>query len=154
MVVVALVGILLGVGVPNLRDFVLNNRLTAHANSLVTSINAARSTAISQGVNAFMTAEGGAAGNEWHEGWTVWADINGNAAIDPGEAVRVVEKLSGSTTLDSDGVTQLQYSPQGLLNAGDGTITICDDRSGETGRRITILPTTGRVSMNSDYSCP
>jgi type IV fimbrial biogenesis protein FimT len=50
MFTIALLAVIVGVGVPNLRDFVRNSRMTAAANDIVTDFNLARSEAVKRRV--------------------------------------------------------------------------------------------------------
>ena len=43
------------------------------------------------------------------------------------------------------------YEPDGFIDSA-GTFSICDDRTGETGRQISIS-ITGRPSTNSEFTC-
>ena len=151
--------LLLTLGVPAMRDFVLDGRIVAVANDYVTSINLARATAIKQQRNAQIcvsttwnnsppTCTGG---TNWTNGWVVWVDQDADTVLDANEVLRVSETQTGGTSLNGAASTLFQYDPTGFVNAGD-TVDICDGRAGETGRRITVAAT-GRVNM-SRIVCP
>ena len=149
MVTVAVAAILLTVAVPSFRDFIMNNRLVSAANEFTSAINLARSTAISQQRNTFITS---GAGTDWGtSGWTVWVDLNNDGARQPAEDIRVSQGFNANTTLTSAAKTQFRYSPDGLVD-GPGTLTICDSRTAETGRTIDISPA-GRSSVQT-VACP
>jgi hypothetical protein len=105
--------------------------------------------------------------NEWGTGWTITIneDRNGNSTLDTGEdydgdstldaaaSVRVVT-INGcaNTTINETGnVTSFTYGADGFIDAS-GTFEVCDNRSNETGRQLTIS-TVGRPSTNSSFSC-
>jgi len=151
--------LLMTLGVPAMRDFVLDGRIVAAANNYVTGINLTRATAIKQQRNAQIcvsttwnssppTCTGGAS---WTDGWVVWVDQDADAVLDANEVLRVSETQTGGTSLVGAASTMFQYDPTGFVNAGD-TVDICDGRAGETGRRITVAAT-GRVNM-SRIVCP
>jgi type IV fimbrial biogenesis protein FimT len=151
--------LLLTLGVPAMRDFVLDGRVVAVTNDFVTSINVARATAIKQQRNAEIcvsttwnnsppTCTGG---TNWTDGWVVWVDQNADTVLDANEVLRVSETQTGGTTLVGAASTLFQYGPTGFVNAGD-TVDICDGRAGETGRRVTVAAT-GRVNMRR-IVCP
>ncbi len=50
MFTIALLAVIVGIGVPNLRDFVRNSRMTSAANDIVTDFNLARSEAVKRRV--------------------------------------------------------------------------------------------------------
>ncbi|GEM_PF-533896 len=75
MITVAVLGILLTVGLPQLNTFLKNSRLTTQTNTLVSVLNFARGEAISRGSNVFLTAlDVSDSTNEWGNGWKVWVD--------------------------------------------------------------------------------
>jgi type IV fimbrial biogenesis protein FimT len=134
MVTLAVAAILFTVGIPSFRDFIMNNRLIGNANEFAAAINLARSVAIKQQRNAYITSN---SGTDWSDGWTVWVDNNGNGAQDAAEVVRVTQAMDANTTFTSAAKTRFRYSPSGLVD-GPGTLTVCDSRAGETGRVIDI----------------
>lgn len=145
MVTLAIAAIVMTMAIPSFTDMTKNNRLTTQTNQLVTALNLARSEAITRRVAIDVTATDAAdSGNEWGEGWSV--------AVNGGATLRVFESLGSNTTLDSgNDLATIQYQPSGRASATD-TLTLCDDRSGENGRQITIL-TTGRVTTTT-VVCP
>jgi type IV fimbrial biogenesis protein FimT len=85
-------------------------------------------------------------------------DFNGNGRLDI-EIIKQV-RFNCAATMDEvalgiDAVvnsTALVYSPTGSATPL-GTINICDTRTGETGRQVT-LSATGRPTTNSTFVCP
>ncbi len=159
MVTLAVAAILITLGVPSLRDFALNARQSAQSNEFITGIQLARGTAIKQQRNASIcvsttynnsppTCTGG---TDWSAGWVVWVDQDNDAVLDATEVLRVGEPLDGNSTFTSTARTEFQYAATGLVNGAD-TLTLCDNRSGETGRQITINAA-GRVNL-ARIVCP
>jgi type IV fimbrial biogenesis protein FimT len=179
LVTLSVVGILAAIGLPNLRDFLLNNKLTSRTNKLVSTFNFTRGEAIMQNGPVHLTA---VTADDWGKGWTIWVDRNGNQALDtnttPPEIPEILHevKLSGTTTikleddnfnaisLDSISLAQVESDlrPRTLsYTGGNGTLAltqliqfnICDARTGERGRTIEIRPT-GRVALtNDEFQC-
>lgn len=134
MITLSVAAILMALAVPNFTTTIKNNRLTTQANELISSINYARSEAIRRGTS--VSLESGS--TNWHTGWTIKdkdsAVIRNHEAFD-----------SGSSLVGS--VTTVTYKGTGFISAAAAiTYTLCDDRSGETGRTITIS-LTGRPSV-------
>lgn len=84
MVTVSIAAILLMAGVPSFVEFQRNSELTGAANSLLASINAARSEAMKRNFNAMVVPTDGA---NWKNGWTVFVDSNMNASLDASDMV-------------------------------------------------------------------
>lgn len=143
MAAVVLAGVLLTMGVPSLSAMVHNNRITTEANEFITALNIARSEAIKRRTNIDVIATGSSSSNEWGGGWRI--EVSG------GDVLKNYAAFSGNGTLDSNGdKTTFQYQASGRVNTAD-TLFLCDDRSGETGRQISIA-TTGRVTV-AEYAC-
>jgi len=112
MVVVSIAAILLGIGIPNFRSMVEQNRATNAANQLQSSLQFARSTAIAQAqavticVADFTTTPVSCRPNisRWHEGWIVHQNL---------VVLREQRPLHRSITLT--GSPQLRYSSTGTL---------------------------------------
>ncbi len=146
MAAVTVAGILLAVALPSYHNLTRNNCLTTKANSLIASLQIARSEAVKRRANIDVIATNSASStNKWGTGWTV--QVSGG-----GDVIRVVELACDATTVDNS-VTTYTYNSQGFINNPAGTFAICDDRTGETGREIT-LSTTGRPSTNNTFVCP
>jgi type IV fimbrial biogenesis protein FimT len=77
MITVSILGILLGIGLPSFVTFINNNKITAEANSLIYSLQMARSEAIKRGTDVQVSL---AFINDWNSlsGWKVIADTNVN----------------------------------------------------------------------------
>jgi type IV fimbrial biogenesis protein FimT len=143
MATVVIAGILTTIAAPNIHTMTMNNRMTTHVNEFVTTMALARSEAIKRGVNIDIVAINSSdTTNEWGDGWRI--DIGGST-------ISKFPALDSSAKLNSDSDTiAFQYQPSGRINTTD-TLYLCDNRTGETGRKITIA-TTGRVST-SEYTC-
>jgi type IV fimbrial biogenesis protein FimT len=145
MTALAIMVILFGIAIPSFKEVIKSNRLSTQANEFISTLNLARSEAIKRGDAITITAtDPSAAGNEWGPGWTV--TTSGGVVLIQNDG------LHTGLTLDSTGnLSSFVYQGSGLINQGD-TLNLCDDRTGETGRQITIT-ITGRVSV-SDVACP
>lgn len=95
MVTLAVAAIVLSVGIPTFSEFIQNNRMTAAANDLVSSMHLARSEALQRRVPVVVCAstDAGAAlpscdgGADFGAGWAVFADANANGQRDAAEVV-------------------------------------------------------------------
>ncbi len=143
MVTLAVAAILLSMAVPSFTNTIKNNRLTTQANDLISSLNYARSEAIRRGASVTVETSDGSA--NWHNGWTI-KDGGGNT-------LRNQDAFQGASTLVGAGsVSSLSYRSTGFLGGGAAiSFTLCDDRSGETGRTISVS-LTGRPTVG-DTTC-
>jgi type IV fimbrial biogenesis protein FimT len=142
MITLAVMAILITAALPSFNEFIKNNRLTTQANDFIAAMNLARSEAIKRGASINISSTSG--DGNWSGGWRI-TDTGGNI-------IRITQALTGNSTLTStNGVAQFQYRADGLINTPD-TLSLCDDRGGETGRTITIN-TVGRASVTT-LNCP
>ncbi len=85
MMTVTVAGILLGVGVPALQDFVRANRSVTEVNNLLKGMNLARSEAINRGVEITIAPS---SGGDWTVGWSVGIDADDDGTFpEAGETV-------------------------------------------------------------------
>ena len=146
MVVIAIAGILVSLAAPSFTNLTKNSRMRSEANALIGAFAFARTEAIKRGNNVFIGARTGG-------GTVVWVDQTGGTANswDAGEELRLWEPPHSSISISSTGgFSSFMFSGTGIVNNSD-TLTLCDDRTGETGRTITLL--VSGLSYVSDVTC-
>ena len=165
MITIGILGVLMGIAAPSLRDLVMNAAVTNQANDLMSAFAVARSEAIKRGVRTgICTSTNGTSctNSQWHQGWIVFLDADANGVVDGGTTpIKVQPATDGQNTLTSTnhatngaGARFLAYSPVGSLAGAVATVTftLCDSRtttavganaSANKGRTITVT-TTGR----------
>lgn len=173
IVTVAVVAVLLTVGVPELRETINNNRLTANTNAFVAAMNLARSEAIKRNVRVTLckSADGlccspnNSPSPGYEQGWIVFADPDNdglrNPATcsadpppnpDPEPLIRAYEALATGVSLEGNGVVAVDYVsfvPAGVSRTAGGaplaaTMSLC--KSGyETSQRLVVLSSGGRA---------
>ena len=170
LITLAVVGILLGLAVPNFSEMIRNTRLTSSANDLLRATQVARSEAVKRQLPVVVcaTADSAAAVPACSYGefrdWIVFVDTDGDMAVDAGEMV--LERHGAVHELvtvrnDNDGL--ISYAATGFVSAPptpkarSGNIVFCDQRGNQqigtnsTARAITVSPTgRTRVTKNSD----
>lgn len=156
IVSMAIAAIVLSVGVPTFRGVMLDGGMASNANRFVASINLARSSAVrhqrdaticaSADYNAATPTCGG--GNDWSNGWIVYVDKDRDGAVDADEVLTVTEPMNANTTFSSSTVGSFTYDARGFVDNAD-TIDLCDNRSGETGRRVRVNGA-GRVNVSTE----
>lgn len=159
IVSVTVLGILVGLAVPQFTDFVRNSRRAAVLNELVGSLNLARSEAIRRGITVSMckTSDGTAcltgAGDTWAAGWLIFANSDGDnpPVFDVGETdLRVrTEATAAYSIRPSAGVIDfISFNADGSV-ASAGSFTYCDAR-GVTRARAVVVSPVGRVRLSRD----
>lgn len=110
LVTVVIMGIILSLGVPNFLEFTRNNRMAATSNDLLSAFTLARSEAVKRKspvtVCSSLNAEAAnpACGGTFADGWVVFADDDGDIAIDAGEdVIRSVGGIPDGITLQTNG---------------------------------------------------
>ncbi len=154
LVTLSIAAILITVGVPNFNGVIMDSRLTTQANQFLRSINLARSAAVRHQRNAVICVSANydapvptcTPSTDWSNGWIVWVDKNRDAATSANEIISVFAPLAGTTTFSSLAVSDFTYDARGFVITGDD-LTLCDNRTGETGRRIRVNPV-GRINIS------
>jgi len=78
LIAIAVMGVLMGLGVPAMREFIVNQRTTGAANQLLADLAYART----QALVLQRPVRVSQAGAGWNDGWTVFSDTNTNGAVD------------------------------------------------------------------------
>lgn len=164
--------ILMSLAAPSMTRMIFDTRIRSQASDLVANLAIARSEAAKRGVRVTIctstsytssspSCTGGGA-SAWNTGYIIFADQNGDGTFNSGTDVvlKVGEPLAGGNTLASSGFNapaaadKIQYRPSGNTNlpAAGGSFKLCDSRSGDFGRLISISATGRAVSTKT--TCP
>lgn len=152
---VVVAGILAAVALPNLRNFVMQNRMTARTNELVKAINLARLESISRPSIPALIVPTDSAG-DWSKGCRMGRDSNNNQQLDPQEVIKVFNFENNQIEIKSNN-DQITYASRGRIRLpSEATaidFTICNQDTGQfsSGNKVTIFAT-GRVASES-ISC-
>lgn len=114
IVAVAVLAILVAIAVPSFREISLRNRSTNAVNGLLADLALARSEAVKQQRNAYVTAAGG----DWNAGWSVWVDANNNNANDGPPNEPALREQGHLNNPDMD--TSNQFTLQAVIGATAG----------------------------------
>lgn len=128
---VAIIVIILTLAAPSFTAFQRNSELTGVANTMLSSITAARSEAMKRGRNTFVVpsaqdCETRGWGDDWTKGWIVFVDNGSSAnALDAGDDVLSCEPKV------PEAVTAVTGSaPEGFKDPGNGKLYLMFNGSG------------------------
>lgn len=176
LVTVAVAAILIGIAVPALTSFIQNSRDTAESDSLISSLQYARSEAVKEdapvkvctsanvanGANA--TCSGS---NSWDSGWIVITTAGTPAVLQASAPLGGSNRLAGS--FNGGGIDQVEFLPDGMVQAAGGAgvylttyFTLCDPRGATYARAIEVSaigaiqasPVPGHTSAGAALNCP
>ena len=162
VVTMAVAAILLTIAIPSFQTVIQNSRIATQANSLLTDLNYARSEALRRNLNVGICASNDGAtcgGANWGLGRIVFADSNGNGALDAGEALRVQQGITQSgNTLTVYAGAPVAATPTVIMFGRVGNVVVpalsgdfpialrvCDARGQPYGRDVLIPTATGQV---------
>ncbi len=153
MVALAVLAILTGLAAPSFLGMMRDNRLVAQTNEFLGALHLARSEAVkrNRAVVVCKSADGETCdtSTQWHEGWLVWVDLNGNALQDSDEPVlRVAGGLSGENRIfASTGLEdQVIFNRRGMASA-IGAWSFCDVRGAAHASAVVLNPS-GRPKIS------
>ena len=170
MMTIAIAGILAVLALPPFIKSLKNNCMTTTTNSLVTSLQLAKSEAVKRRSTVRVEAiDASAANNEWGKaGWRVRGpDITTSAPIT--KTIRVVEPGCGSDYIRIDGtggaqatgnVASISYNSAGYTESS--VFNVCDSETNRKkkvgGRQISLnslgRPSTERFTIDNHPACP
>jgi type IV fimbrial biogenesis protein FimT len=173
MVVLAIVGVIMGLAVPNFGVYIRNSRLTGAANDLLGSIVLARTEAIKRQTPVAVCATDDAndptpaCNGGPFTAWVVWVDADNDWVPDNNASEPVIDRhqdLDGSLTVQSDNDGRIKYLFTGFAAPISGGVTptenvaICDDRgtaptiAGVSAARALRIGATGRPRVTKDQA--
>ena len=114
MITIAILAIIAAIAVPEMRQLIVNHRVTSQTNELVAALNFARSEAIKRGDDVMMCSKDG---KNLVSGWY----INPGDACDKNAALIWHEELANVVLGD---LVSLRFTARGALQTGAETISL------------------------------
>ena len=133
IVTISILAILLSIAAPNLKTFLSSGNMVANANGMIGAFNYAKTEAIKRGSRVNISQ----IGSDWASGVVVWVDDDDDDTRDVGEELRLWPAFSSGSSVSSSQASFV-FRATGEIDNSD-VLTICDDRTGERGRQISIL---------------
>ena len=167
LITVLIVGVILAMGIPNLRQFTQNSRMTSAANDLLSSFHLARSEASRAKSNITICASekpmtAPACDGTWDKGHIVFVDTDGDISLGPTETVLRANLTQKDVMLAVAGdATYFSYAATGLgrsfgTQSPVSQIVMCDERGnvtaagGNSAARLLNATPLGRASILRD----
>lgn len=149
MITLAIAAILFAWAVPSLQDFVTRNRMSTEVNYFVASLYLARSESVKRLRSARLcpTTDGTSCVNNsnWHQGWMVFADTNGNNLFDNGVDTVLQQNPALPSRFQVTGNRNvIAFQPNGQSAGSNGTFCFRDTGNVANTRRL-CLSNDGRV---------
>lgn len=149
IIVLIISAVVAAFAVPSFTAITDSNRLTTSANDLVGLLNLARSQAMQRSRLVRVTPLDG---THWSSGLVSWIDTNGDGKYSASDTTLRKLNFNGSQ-LQLTGSALTGFRGNGLeRNSSTVTFTLCDNRTGETGRQVTV--SAGGGISTSDFQCP
>lgn len=139
-VTLVVLAIAAGYAIPAYQDLSANSAVRSTTMSLVAAINEARGQSLGYHKDYTLKATDG---SSWSNGWTVT----------DGTESRTWSAANAKNTVVTDPSTtkSIVFQSNGFIDTAKVTFTICDDRTGEKGSKVT-LGKNGKVE-NADVTC-
>jgi len=149
LMTIAIAGIVMAYAIPNMTQFVKNERLTSYTNTLLTDLMLARAESVKRNQPSIVCAsnnETSCTGGALEDGWIVGADINNDGNLEAAELIKVQQAIQGDINFTSTIANNtVIFDSRGFNPNTDGTFTIQDDRGAAYQKTLSINKT-GRVS--------
>ena len=155
LVVVAISGILLGVGLPAMGALIERNQFKAEVSSLHRAVAPSRSMAVYRGeaVSLCPLDNLGNCSDQWSNSLSIFADTDRSGSLDENEVlISVLPALSGDSSnliRDFNRSSAIMFYPTGSAFGRNGTMTICLRSTPKLSATI-IISGSGRIRMGMD----
>lgn len=159
LITLAIIAITLVIGVPSFNKTIQNTRAKTATLELLSAIEQARATAVFSNSRTVLIAK-----THWHEGWTLFLDVNDNGILDSNETVATEQAPLNAVTIKgnhqvSDLISFIgtgEARKPGRANAGAfiaGTINICPIAKGQGYKIILSKGGRSRVKEMTTEEC-
>lgn len=113
LVTVALIAVAMSIAVPSMSAFMKNAELVSTTNTLLASINSAKSEAMKRGMNAMVKPTDS---NDWSKGWVVFVDKARNGDPNDGDNIQISKQEALANYFSVVGFN-VKFDPSGFAAA-------------------------------------
>jgi type IV fimbrial biogenesis protein FimT len=144
LITVAIVGILAAIALPSYNESIASSQMRSNAFKLVGALQLARVEAVKRGEHVIVAPI--TAGN-WNAGIRVWVDEDRGGDYDVAEfVIRTLDATEGTGAF-TNASANIVFLSTGFISSAS-TFGLCDSRTGETGRQISLL-ISGRINSTT-----
>jgi len=118
MIAVAIVGVFLALGLPEMRNLVRNQRLKTTSLDIFASLQLARSEAVKRNTSNVMMAGKTAGASGWQSGWYVCVDSNSDGTCTAADLVLLDQDAVDASITLSGPAAAVTYARDGRLPSG------------------------------------
>jgi len=156
MIAITILAVTMMFAAPSFTTMISNNRISAAANEFIGALQLAKAESTARIAPATICKRNGdgsgcAAGGSWKDGWIVFADLNGDGAVDNDDTVILNHaELDTRITFNSTGgiADFITYNPSGITTiTGVQVLMMCDDRGYAKSAKGILITITGRGSV-------
>jgi type IV fimbrial biogenesis protein FimT len=156
IIIIGILGLTMAFAAPGLSTMIKNNRISGSANDFVAALQFAKAESASR-INPVTMCKRNPAGTaclatgDWQQGWIVFSDINGDAAVGAADTVLLRhEALDARITFGGTAgvATAVTYRPAGTTSVTSTEVLIlCDDRGFADSAKGILVTITGRGAV-------
>jgi type IV fimbrial biogenesis protein FimT len=158
VIIIAILGLTMAFAAPGLLSMIKNNRISGAANDFVAAMQFAKAETASR-INPVTLCKSNATGSacvggdDWQQGWIVFSDLDGNAAVDTGAGDTVLlvhEALQDTISFGGTAgvANSITYRPSGITSVTSTEVLIlCDDRGYAESAKGILVTITGRGAV-------
>lgn len=167
MITVAIVGVILSIGIPNMQAYSQNSRMTATANDLHAAFHLARSEAsrAKENITLCASANSIACGGTFDQGYIVFVDLDGDLSVGVNEPILSAQPAiaDGVSLALVNNATYFSFAASGLgrgiVNGNAALLSqvvMCDKRGnitaagGNSAARLFVATPLGRATIQRD----
>lgn len=137
LVTIAIAAIVLALAAPSFQAMLLNNRIKAKTDGLISTLNYARNTALTQSVGVSVcpvgTLNSTSCGLDWALGWMAIQDASGTPKL-------LISQQNGPGGITLSSTANVLFDARGLATS-PANFSICDSRGTPFGRSVQVLAT-------------
>lgn len=147
IVVIAVAGLLVAIGVPSFSNLMKDSEIRSESNALMGALSYTRTESIRRGDTVHFGLRDS---SNINGGFVAWIDADNGNDWDAGEeTLRLWESFDSSLSI-AIATNYLTFNSAGMVNV-KATFTICDGRTAETGRELVLL--VSGISTLSEKTC-
>ncbi len=156
VIIIAILAITMAIAAPSLSTMISDNRITSGVNDFTAALQFAKAEAAARISPVTICKKNNASnnctvGNDWQQGWIVFADTNGDGDVD-GDDVILLNHEALDARLSFGGTAQvaslITYQPSGTTSITSAQVLImCDNRGFVSAARGVLVTITGRGSV-------